>query len=229
MSLKSLSESSIAVRVADELRASIQSGELRPGERLVERRLADKLGVSHIPVREALTRLAEEGLVEREPRRGARVAVLDQRSLEEISSLRIVLEGFMCLRVRESWNEDSAAEFGSILEKMEGAAKSQNNQEMLRLDAEFHEKLALLADHQLLSDLIAQLRSRITGFLREANAILADDQRREHIESHRRILQAISDGNPDTMTSVISEHITSGMQRILEYRALTHSISDPSS
>ena len=78
--------------MADQLRDLIRDGAYAPGERLVERSIARELGTSHIPVREALARLAEEGLVVRLPRRGARVAELSPRMLEEISSVRVVLD-----------------------------------------------------------------------------------------------------------------------------------------
>ena len=87
---------SVAGRVADQLRDLIRDGAYAPGARLVERSIARELGTSHIPVREALARLAEEGLVVRLPRRGARVAELSPRMLEEISSVRVVLEQFVC-------------------------------------------------------------------------------------------------------------------------------------
>ncbi len=122
--MRTVSDRNIAEQVADELRAAIQSGELAPGERLVERTLADRLGVSHIPVREALTRLAEERLIVREPRRGARVAELTAQDLDEISSLRIVLEQFMALRVQERWNADAAARLESIVTAMGAAARA---------------------------------------------------------------------------------------------------------
>ena len=71
-----LPDQSLADAVVDRLRAAISSGMYKPGERLVERRLAHEFGISHIPLREALARLTEEGLVVRLPRRGARVASL---------------------------------------------------------------------------------------------------------------------------------------------------------
>ena len=96
---------SMSEQIAQELRNAIQDGELKPGERLVERALAIRMGVSHIPIREALGRLAEEGLVERTPRRGARVAALSEQELREISSLRIVLEQFVAVRVQKCYSK----------------------------------------------------------------------------------------------------------------------------
>src|ERR1700678_3426683 len=74
--LSNVDGKNLADKVADELRTAIQRGRYAPGTRLVERRLASELGVSHVPIREALARLADEGLVERLPRRGSRVAGL---------------------------------------------------------------------------------------------------------------------------------------------------------
>ena len=76
--IQPLPDQSLADAVADRLREGIHNGEYAPGQRLVERTLSDGLGVSHIPVREALTKLEDEGLVVRLPRRGARVAELSQ-------------------------------------------------------------------------------------------------------------------------------------------------------
>src|SRR5689334_8813336 len=96
----------LADTVAERLREAIQSGHYPPGARLVERTLARQLSVSHIPIREALTRLEKEGIVVRHPRRGARVAELSPRLLDEISTLRAVLEGFVARRVQERWSPD---------------------------------------------------------------------------------------------------------------------------
>ncbi|WP_258131010.1 GntR family transcriptional regulator [Microbacterium sp. MYb66] len=211
--VRSVSDQNIAEQVTDELRAAIHSGELAPGERLVERKLADRLGVSHIPVREALTRLAEERLITREPRRGARVAQLSAQDLEEISSLRIVLEQFMAIRVQERWNEDSAARLGAIIQAMSDAAPGDID-EVLRQDRLFHETLADLAEHRFLDELSGQLRGRITGFLHAANAALDPAEQEEHVRSHQQIVDAIASGDPDRAQAVIAEHVTRAVRRI---------------
>lgn len=211
--MRSVSDQNIAEQVADELRAAIHSGELAPGERLVERKLADRLGVSHIPVREALTRLAEERLITREPRRGARVAQLSAQDLQEISSLRIVLEQFMAIRVQERWNEESAARLGAIIEAMADAAPGDID-EVLRQDRLFHETLADLAEHRFLDELSGQLRGRITGFIQAANSALDPDEQEEHVRSHQQIVDAIASGDPELARAVIAEHVTRAVERI---------------
>lgn len=211
--MRSVSDQNIAEQVADELRAAIQTGELPPGTRLVERKLAASLGVSHIPVREALTRLAEERLIVREPRRGARVAELTATDLEEISSLRVVLEQFMAIRVQERWNEESAARLGAIVDAMAAAAPG-DIAEVLRQDRLFHETLADLAEHRFLTELSTQLRGRVAGFLRAANAALDPAEQAEHVRSHQLIVDAIASGDPERARQVIADHVAAAVARI---------------
>ncbi|UGS25509.1 GntR family transcriptional regulator [Microbacterium resistens] len=211
--MRSVSDQNIAEQVADELRSAIHSGELLPGERLVERKLAERLGVSHIPVREALTRLAQEHLIVREPRRGARVAELTPRDLEEISSLRIVLEQFMALRVQERWTRAAHKRLQGIVDAMDAAAVG-DMAEVLAQDRAFHEAIAELSDHRFVMELNAQLRGRIAGFIQAANAALPPQEQAEHVRSHRVILDAIASGDPDAVRAVIAEHVTRAVERI---------------
>lgn len=211
--MRSVTDQNIAEQVADELRSAIHSGELSPGERLVERKLADKLGVSHIPVREALARLAEERLITREPRRGARVAELTAQDLEEIASLRIVLEQFMAIRVQERWTTASDARLRSIIDAMEAAAPGDMG-EVLRQDRAFHEALAELSEHRFLTEFSGQLRGRITGFISAANAALPPSEQAAHVSSHRLILDAIASGDPNAARDVIAGHVKQAVERI---------------
>lgn len=211
--MRSVTDQNIAEQVTDELRAAIHSGELAPGERLVERKLAERLGVSHIPVREALTRLAEERLITREPRRGARVAALTGQDLEEIASLRIVLEQFMAIRVQERWTDASAERLQRIINAME-AADVGDMAEVLRQDRAFHEALADLSEHRFLTEISGQLRGRITGFISAANAALPPDEQADHVRSHRDIMDAIASGDPDAARAVVAEHVRRAFERI---------------
>ena len=111
-----LPDQSLSDAVAERLRTAITEGVYAPGDHLVERRLARQFGVSHIPLREALARLVEEGLVVRLPRRGVRVASLTPRSLEEVSSLRVVLEQFVVRGVTRTPHRTGVLIFVSLAE-----------------------------------------------------------------------------------------------------------------
>lgn len=214
MTLGTVSSKSVSSTVTDKLRDAIQNGSLEPGDRLVERKLADELGVSHIPVREALARLAEEGLIEREPRRGARVAALSNHELEEISSLRTVLEQFVAERAQERWSEKHEVRLRNIVESMISAAEHGSPDTIFSLDKKFHETLWKMADHAVLITVVSQLRGRINGFLRAANAALEPDELITHAKSHADLIDALASGNATRARTEMTEHITIAAQRI---------------
>ena len=205
---------SVAARVADQLRDLIRDGAYAPGSRLVERSLAQELGTSHIPVREALARLAEEGLVVRLPRRGARVAELSPRMLDEISSVRVVLEQFVCRRVLERWTPGAEAELSRIARRMTSAAERGTTKTVGELDVRFHETLWRLADHELLLEVAAGLRGRVEGFLRAANEALAPEELRQHALAHVELVEVLASGDEVAVAESMRRHIELGAERV---------------
>jgi DNA-binding GntR family transcriptional regulator len=210
-----------AGRVADQLRDLIRDGAYAPGARLVERAIARELGTSHIPVREALARLAEEGLVVRLPRRGARVAELSPRLLEEISSVRVVLEQFVCRRVLERWTTSAEAELAGLARRMTVAAERGTTKTVAELDVRFHETLWQLADHELLLEVAGGLRGRIERFLRAANAALAPEEVRQHAASHVELVDLLAAGDEDAVAAAMRRHIEVGAERVARAGGIT--------
>jgi DNA-binding GntR family transcriptional regulator len=205
---------SVVDHVVNELRRAIYGQQLKPGDRLVERQLAADLGVSHIPVREALARLTEEGLVERLPRKGCRVTTITVEDLDEFASIRDLLEQFVAVRVQERLTSESEAELRQIVEAMILAAAGDDVQEVIRLDEQFHRRLWSLADHKLLSDLSGQLRSRINAFLYAATLSLSGAELTQHAASHVQLLDAIASRRVRVARAATSEHIATAMDRI---------------
>jgi DNA-binding GntR family transcriptional regulator len=214
MALQPLIDQNVADRVAGQLREAIHTGTLAPGTRLVERRLAAELHVSHIPIREALARLADEGLVERLPRRGSRVAALTVSELEEISSVRSLLEQFVAVRVQERWSARVEAELRKIVGSMVDAARRGDGRRLFDLDRRFHERLWRFAEHDLLMELAAQLRSRLNGFLRAANAALEPDALEAHARTHGELVDAIASGDPEAARAAMADHIAVALERV---------------
>jgi DNA-binding GntR family transcriptional regulator len=214
----SLPDHNLADTVADQMRAAIWSGVYAPGDRLVERRLAYQFGVSHIPLREALARLVEEGLVVHLPRRGARVASLSPRMLEEVSSLRVVLEQFVLRRIQGRFTPAARAGLQSIVDEMIRAAEQHELVRLHELDQEFHEYLWHLTDHALLVELAGQLRSRVSHFFRAAAESLGPDGMRRHAETHQELLDVIASGNQRAAERAMERHIRTAAQRIADAR-----------
>ncbi|MDQ6818605.1 MAG: GntR family transcriptional regulator [Actinomycetota bacterium] len=201
-------------RVAERLRDGIQLGHYRPGTRLVERSLATKFNVSHIPVREALARLAEEGLVQRLPRRGARVAGLSPELFEKVSDVRVLLERFVARRAHERLTPVHRKTLEQIVDAMVSAARDGDIDRVLELDRRFHEQLVAVADHTILSELVVQLRGRVNAFLQAATSSLSGRRLIAHAESHRRLLAAIADGPPGRAEREAERHIRVAARRV---------------
>jgi len=211
-----LPDQSLSDAVVDRLRTAIWSGVYAPGDRLVERRLAREFGISHIPLREALARLTEEGLVERLPRRGARVASLTPRMLEEVSSLRVVLEQFVVRRLKDRFTPGAHAELQVIVDRMVEAAEQHDLVRVHELDQQFHQRLWELTDHALLVELAAQMRSRTSHFYRAAAASLGPDEVRRHADSHQQLLDVIASGDRRAAERAMQQHVEQAAQRIAD-------------
>jgi DNA-binding GntR family transcriptional regulator len=209
-------EKNLSQKVFERVREAIISGELAPGSRLVERRLAEELEVSHIPVREALARLADEGLVERNARRGSWVASLTLDELDEISSLRVVLEQFVVARVQERWTADAEKRLRVVVADMLRAARAGDVDYVRHSDRIFHETLWELAEHGTLLELAARLRGRINSFVRAATLALSRDELEAHASSHVDLLDAIASGVPRQARRAMERHITVAAERVRE-------------
>src|SRR4029453_901005 len=122
LDLRPVEQYTLSDEATERLRAAIRSGSLPPGARLIERDLAERLGMSRIPIREAIQRLVEEGLVRKLPHRGAVVYMPTRAEIEEISSLRSFLERFVAERVIARWNAEYERQLRQIVQAMRTAA-----------------------------------------------------------------------------------------------------------
>lgn len=219
--LRPVAARNLSDEVADSLRESIRSGSLPPGTRLVERDIAARLGVSRIPVREAIQRLAEEGLVRKVAHRGTFVYSPSAAEIEQISSLRVVLERFVVERVMERWRSKHEAQLRRIVRRMRAAAAAHDMRQVYELDYEFHRTLWEIADHELLLEVISSLRARISRFLYEANSALTDTELDHHIASHDQLIDILKSGDQAQAQEEITRHVLGAKRRIEEHFALS--------
>jgi DNA-binding GntR family transcriptional regulator len=150
--------------VFEYLRNAILNGTLKPGERLMEISLADQLGVSRTPVREAIRKLEKEKFVEMIPRKGAYVANLTARDILEVLEIRIVLEGFASKLAAERMGDDDVAELESILAEFNKALEVLDRPEMIRRDNEFHNKIYSAAKNNKLVEIVKELHDQYQRF-----------------------------------------------------------------
>ena len=196
-------------RVLDALREAIITGEFKPGQPLVEMELASQLGISRAPLREALQTLAREGLIETAPYRGTVVRHLTRTDIEELYSLRSVLETFAVQRIITQNNPENVARLHECFELMLAAAQNGDLTGVNQLDRRFHDTLIELSQHSLLAITWSSVSNRVRQVMALRN------QRNTDITTiaynHLPIIDAIEKGDVELASTLIQQHVaTSG-------------------
>jgi len=194
---------SLGQRVADELRRSILTNRRKPGDRLIEDRLSEELGVSRIPIREALRSLAAEGLVDVQPRRGASVAEVSPEVARDLVEVRATLEGLNARLAARHHDPAIVEELRQVLEQGNSAARSQNVDDLVRLNGEFHDKLGQAGRNSILGDIMRTLRER-TSLVFAANSARRAQQ---DWDEHSKILAAVIDGDEELASMLATRHV----------------------
>ncbi len=192
------------------IRERILAGDLEPGAKLSQHRLAAELGMSRIPVRDALRSLAAEGLVSVTANTTATVAELSPQDLQELYEIRISLEPRLGrLAIPNLTDRDFAA-----MEQLLAAMKStRETEEWLPLNNQFHEVMYRAADRQRSLEMVRVVRrqtDRYTAVYIELNHELVDTE-------HRMILEAARQGNPMRLEALITAHISSSYEQMLRF------------
>ncbi|MGI5228332.1 GntR family transcriptional regulator [Actinoallomurus sp. CA-142502] len=188
--------------VTAELRRLILQGELMPGERLVEDRLAARLGVSRNPVREAIRVLAAEGFVEVTPRRGAAVARLSPDEAEELFDVRVALEGLSARLSARKVTPETADRLRAVLDSARLAVDEGRLGDVADLNTAFHAAVADLAGNAYLSLVVGPLLRRAQWLFQQTAKHRAPHSWTEHLSLY--------------------EAIAAGDERAAEARAIAH-------
>jgi DNA-binding GntR family transcriptional regulator len=194
-------------RVYERLRDEIVSGLLRPGEQLVEARIAADLGVSKTPVREALIRLQRDGLVEIEPYRGAHVVEPSAEDVREILELRLLIESQIARDLAERQPVDILDALGASVAESRAAFEAGDSQRLLGAITEFSDVLAGSCDNSRMVKLLADLRSVL--LLIGNTSLRAPGREARSIAEHERIIEALRAGDADAAAAATADHIHS--------------------
>ena len=191
--------------VFESLRTAILEGKLKSGQRLMEVQLAEQLGVSRTPIREAIRKLELEGLVIMLPRKGAYVADLSFKDLIDVLEIRASLEGLAASLASGRRRDEDIEGLEKLAREFEESVKSGDIEEVLKKDVEFHEYIFSLANnkklHQIINSLWEQVhRFRVT-YVSDYEASLS------LVEEHNKILEAIKEGNCELAKIYATEHI----------------------
>lgn len=195
------------------LRKAILTGELKPGERLMEIHLAEQLGVSRTPIREAIRKLELEGLVTNLPRRGALVAEISERGLKDVLEVRRSLDSFCAELACERITEDEKEALKRACAEFEQAVKNQDVTLIAKADVDFHDIIVASTGNDRLVAILNNLAEQIYRYRFEYIKDVSQHDRL--IEEHRRLLDAILKGDIMAAREASREHIDNQEKSIL--------------
>lgn len=187
------------------LREAILKGELKPGERLMELQLAAKLGVSRTPIREAIRMLEQEGLAVTIPRKGAEVAKMTEKGMEDVLQIRRALDELAVQLACDKMDEEHLEELRRAMKAFENAARTGQVKQVVQADVAFHDAIYRAADNPKLMTLLNNLREQMyryrVEYLKDENSYAA------LIEEHKNIFRCLQNRDKAQVTRATSEHV----------------------
>lgn len=199
----------------DAIHDAILSKKLQPGSKLLVRELAQQLGISHTPVKEALARLVGEGLVQVVPRKGAYVTLLTIRDVVEIYELREALEGLAAAKTAVMITEGQLAEIAGYLH--DGKSCVVNNEVKCYSDVDilFHSAIAKASGNKRLLEALKKLQSQVRLLMATSASLPGRPQR--SIQQHEQIYEAIRRRDPNGADEAIRYHVKEAREVIVSY------------
>lgn len=193
-------------RAYEALHDAIVSGELSPGERLIEEELAERLGLSRGAVRGAILRLGHEGLVVRERNRGARVRRFTLDEAIEVLEARAALESLAAGYAAQRRTRDEARELRAIVDDMKRLHREGELLAMSERNAVLHRRILEISGHRVASDICARLHSQIVRF--QFRTVLAPGRPQGSLAEHGRLVSAIAAGDRAAAEDAMRAHLT---------------------
>jgi DNA-binding GntR family transcriptional regulator len=204
----------LAAHVVDELKQLIESGQVKPGERLNEATLAEAMGTSRGPIREAIRVLSGMGLVTPVPNRGVFVRQISIGEMMEIYEMRALIFGFAVERAAELLPPARRKILSTLLDQMEAAATAEKGARYYELNLRFHAALVEFSNNRRAARVYGECVNELHLFRRPAFNYAAK-MRRSNVE-HRAIYDAIAAGQGASAREIAEAHVRSGRQRLLE-------------
>ena len=200
--------------VFNTLRRAIITGEFAPGERLMEISLANRLGVSRTPVREAIRKLELEGLVIMIPRKGAQVAKITEKSLRDVIEIRCVLEEFAASLACERITEEGKEKLKEAHRQFVEAAQTNDIIDIVEKDEQFHDAIFQATCNDRLITIINNLREQ---FYRYRMEYVKDiEQHSVLVTEHEQLLHAIFNQDSETAKQIMRTHLKNQQEGVIQ-------------
>ncbi|MFF8764465.1 GntR family transcriptional regulator [Nocardiopsis dassonvillei] len=210
--LRPVPRRSTAELIADQLRSAIMYGSLAPGDQLGESELAGQLGVSRGPLREAMQRLVQEGLLRSERHRGLFVRELTPADVRDVYVARLAVERTACELIMRGNRGEAVARLTPAVERLATAAASRDRNAMSDADQAFHQTLVSCAGNSRLERMAQTLLVETRMCLTVMQDVYPEPE--ELLDEHRRILDAIVDGAEEELLRLIEAHMVDTVERI---------------
>ena len=195
------------------LRQGILTGELKPGERLMEIHLAERLGVSRTPIREAIRKLELEGLVIMIPRRGAEVARITEKHLRDVLEVRRAVDALAVELACERISDSDKVALKKACDAFEGAIRSKEVRQIASCDVELHDIIVKATGNEKLVQLVANLSEQMYRYRFEY--IKDETVHQQLINEHKIIYESIINGDKDTAAKTVKMHIDNQEESII--------------
>jgi DNA-binding GntR family transcriptional regulator len=201
--------------VSTELRAAILRGEYAPRQRLIEAELAERFATTRFLLRNALNRLATEGLVELQPHRGARVREISVDEAIEITEIRRAVEGLVAARAAERITEDEITELRALGDQMTAAMKNADPLRYSTLNVELHGKVRTIARHPTANRIIEQLNGQMVRH--QFRLSLVPGRPSVSLPEHLDIIDAVCTRDSDRAERAMRAHLTSVLDALTSF------------
>ena len=209
--------------VFNTLRQEILTGKMKPGERLMEIHLANKLGVSRTPIREAIRKLELEGLVIMIPRKGAEVAQISWKSLKDVLEVRRALDVLAIELACERMTQEELESLYRACESFEEATKTKDTRKIAEADVAFHDIIVASTGNKRLIQLVNNLSEQMYRYRFEY--IKDSSQHRMLIEEHKEMYRSIQNKDKIAAADVVKKHINNQEEAIIRQLQLEKSTS----
>jgi len=212
-------------KILETIREAILKGDLKPGEKVAEPELAEQFGISRTPIREAFRQLESEGYLTVVPRKGAVVAALSERDIQEFYEVKSILEGYAAELAAKNLSDKELAKLESINERLKQLANDGDVKSFYKIHNEFHEMFLKAANNTKLYELIKQLGMK---FSRMRMASLSVDGRMAiSVSEHDKLLDAFRNHDGKTAEALVKKTAAIGGHVLLE--SMAHSQGQPTS
>jgi DNA-binding GntR family transcriptional regulator len=205
--------------VYETLRERIIAGELAPGEALVEAQLAQDMGISRSPIREALRQLGQDGLVVTQPNSATIVSTMDEFDIDQVFEIRDLLESCLIAHAAIARTDAELAECAIILAQMPGVAETEDVRRYAELDVQFHSALWKMAKRPMVTETLLPIANQARRYLSLSSRTLhseSADTLLASYQEHVSMFAAIRDCNVAEAVTVTRIHMSSSRKRILQ-------------